>query len=110
VTFLKNNGDFLVRKSEENPGDKRSFVLSVQYQGQAKHFLMVSCSSQLFMPIKHFEHTAFPSLARGERTNRCGLQNGRQRLQDQGVRGHALAHEDLHLVGQFFVVFPQLPE
>ena len=35
----KADGDFLVRKSEENAGDRRSFVLSVRAGGKTKHFI-----------------------------------------------------------------------
>lgn len=34
--LLKNNGDFLVRKSQE----KQGYVLSVQWDGSCKHFLI----------------------------------------------------------------------
>nr|CAD2172655.1 unnamed protein product [Meloidogyne enterolobii] len=38
VAMLKANGEFLIRKSEENAGDARTFVLSVVY-GNVKHYL-----------------------------------------------------------------------
>ncbi|CAK5084075.1 unnamed protein product [Meloidogyne enterolobii] len=38
VAMLKANGEFLLRKSEENAGDARTFVLSVVY-GNVKHYI-----------------------------------------------------------------------
>jgi hypothetical protein len=53
IILLKNKGDFLVRKSEENPGDKRSFVLSVMYKNQPKHFLFREEKGLIAVDHKH---------------------------------------------------------
>lgn len=62
VTMLKQNGDFLVRKSEENAGDKRSFVLSVIYKGQPKHYIFREAKAGLL--------TVDPKLENGFKTIR----------------------------------------
>ena len=39
IEMLQNEGDFLVRKSEENAGDKRSYVLSVRSGKKHRHYI-----------------------------------------------------------------------
>lgn len=47
--LLKDNGDFLVRKSQE----KHGFVLSVQWEGVCKHFLIQN--TDVRKPTQHLE-------------------------------------------------------
>jgi hypothetical protein len=51
VTLLKTNGEFLIRKSEENAGDVRTFVLSVVY-GNVKHYLFREDKGRISIDFK----------------------------------------------------------
>ena len=49
--MLKANGEFLIRKSEENAGDARTFVLSVVY-GNVKHYLFREENGRISIDFK----------------------------------------------------------
>jgi hypothetical protein len=51
--LLRANGDFLVRQSEENAGDKRSYVLSVLYKDTPKHYIFREEKGLLAVDLKH---------------------------------------------------------
>ncbi|KAM7406189.1 hypothetical protein PAMP_000582 [Pampus punctatissimus] len=61
--LLKNDGDFLVRKSQE----KQGYVLSVQWDGTCKHFLIQNTDNlyrldgEGFLSIPHLIHHLFSS-------------------------------------------------
>ncbi|KAF7633900.1 hypothetical protein Mgra_00006760, partial [Meloidogyne graminicola] len=49
--MLKQNGEFLIRMSEENAGDARTFVLSVVY-GNIKHYLFREENGKISIDFK----------------------------------------------------------
>ncbi|KAM9410358.1 tyrosine-protein kinase Fes/Fps [Pholidichthys leucotaenia] len=91
--LLKNNGDFLVRKSQE----KQGYVLSVQWEGSCKHFLIQNIDN-----LYRLDGESFPSIpqlihhllsSRQPITKRCEVVLKKPVLKDKWV----LEHDDIIL-------------
>ncbi|XP_013768459.1 tyrosine-protein kinase Fes/Fps [Pundamilia nyererei] len=91
--LLKNDGDFLVRKSQE----KQGYVLSVQWEGSCKHFLiqntenMYRLDGEGFPSIPHLIHHLLNS--RQHITKRCEVVLKKAVVKDKWV----LEHDDIIL-------------
>ncbi|XP_030582288.1 tyrosine-protein kinase Fes/Fps isoform X2 [Archocentrus centrarchus] len=91
--LLKNDGDFLVRKSQE----KQGYVLSVQWEGSCKHFLIQSTENlyrldgEGFPSIPHLIHHLLNS--QQHVTKRCEVVLKKPILKDKWV----LEHDDIIL-------------
>ncbi|XP_039867091.1 tyrosine-protein kinase Fes/Fps isoform X3 [Simochromis diagramma] len=93
LQLLKNDGDFLVRKSQE----KQGYVLSVQWEGSCKHFLiqntenMYRLDGEGFPSIPHLIHHLLNS--RQHITKRCEVVLKKAVVKDKWV----LEHDDIIL-------------
>ncbi|XP_076583428.1 tyrosine-protein kinase Fes/Fps isoform X1 [Chaetodon auriga] len=97
--LLKNDGDFLVRKSQE----KQGYVLSVQWEGACKHFLIQNTDN-----LYRLDGESFPSIpqlihhllsSRQHITKRSNILLKNPVLKDKWV----LEHDDIvlgHLIGR----------
>ncbi|CAK6954906.1 tyrosine-protein kinase Fes/Fps [Scomber scombrus] len=97
--LLKNDGDFLVRKSQE----KQGYVLSVQWDGSCKHFLIQNTDNlyrldgESFCSIPHLIHHLLSS--RQHITKKSDIVLSNPVLKDKWV----LEHDDIilgHLIGR----------
>ncbi|XP_028258188.1 tyrosine-protein kinase Fes/Fps [Parambassis ranga] len=97
--LLKNDGDFLVRKSQEKP----AYVLSVQWEGSCKHFLIQNTDNlyrldgEGFHSIPQLIHHLLSS--RQHITKRSDIVLKKPVLKDKWV----LEHDDIilgHLIGR----------
>ncbi|KAM7424034.1 hypothetical protein PAMA_000412 [Pampus argenteus] len=97
--LLKNDGDFLVRKSQE----KHGYVLSVQWDGTCKHFLIQDTDNlyrldgEGFLTVPHLIHHLFSSRQRV--TKKSDIVLKKPVLKDKWV----LEHDDIilgHLIGR----------
>ncbi|CAN9507027.1 unnamed protein product [Ophioblennius macclurei] len=91
--LLKNNGDFLVRKSQE----KQGYVLSVQWDGSCKHFLIQNVDNvyrldgEGFQSVPHLIHHLLST--RQHVTRRSDIVLQKAVLKDKWV----LEHDDIVL-------------
>ncbi|XP_008292188.1 tyrosine-protein kinase Fes/Fps [Stegastes partitus] len=97
--LLKNNGDFLVRKSQE----KHGYVLSVQWDGSCKHFLVQNTDNVYRLDGEGF--SSIPLLiqhllsSQQHVTKRCDIVLKKPVLKDKWV----LDHDDIvlgHFIGR----------
>ncbi|XP_053172628.1 tyrosine-protein kinase Fes/Fps [Scomber japonicus] len=97
--LLKNDGDFLVRKSQE----KQGYVLSVQWEGSCKHFLIQNTDNlyrldgESFCSIPHLIHHLLSS--RQHITKKSDIVLSNPVLKDKWV----LEHDDIilgHFIGR----------